>query len=202
MPHDMVVYIVRFLPFLDVLSSRLVASSWAGEEVAHTAADNNAEFDLQLHRWPPRPLKFWSTYSRLFGRGVKRITFDNDEERTIPTSSLRSILDACPNVKSISIEQFFEKDGLQTLSRYTTVEELAFEDSFETEDDMIGFLRSAPHLTSLTYRCSCWNESLLSSSEVIRAAPNLQCLTIIAKEGSVADASSSQTRHVWLQPHG
>ena len=85
-----------------------------------------------------RSLKFWLTYTQHFGTGIKHIMFYNDGERTIPTSSLRSILDACPNVKSIYVDQFFEEDGLQTLFRYTNVEYLAFEEPFTTEVDMIS----------------------------------------------------------------
>ena len=183
MPQDMIASILRFLPYADVLTCRLVASSWASEEVARIASDNNAEFDPQRNKWPPL-----STYSRLFGGSVNHIRFCGDEERTIPTSSLRSILDACPNVKSVSVDQLFEEDGLQTLFRYTNVEYLAFAEPFTTEVDMINLLRNAPHLVSFTYCCSCWEESLLSSCDVLRAAPNLQRLVIVAKDGAIVDA--------------
>ena len=184
MPRDMIASILRFLPFVDVLTCRLVTSSWASEEVAHIASDNNPEFDLQRKL---RSLEFWLTYSRLFGKGIKQFAISL---LSYEASSLPSILDACPNVKSIFVEDnFYEEEELQTLTRYTNVEEIVFDDVFETEDDMIGFLRNAPHLTSLSYFCRYSDRSPLSSAAMLRTAPNLQSLTIsFAKEGAIADA--------------
>jgi hypothetical protein len=190
MPVDIIVLILRYLSFKDVLSCRLMGTLWASEEVANATADRNDEFDVKHGRWLVKRQKCIEEYTRLFGRGLTKLNFDYhvfDQVvlLTITPNLLRSVLASCPYANSIYLsDSTYCKPGpveltldvLRVFFETTSITDITIQDCDfldVTPDDLLVMLRGAPQIKELGLFDE--NHSVFPSlADILDAAPNLE----------------------------
>ncbi|GMI39692.1 hypothetical protein TrCOL_g135 [Triparma columacea] len=183
MPVDVIVLILRYLSFKDVLSCRLMGTLWASEEVANATADRNDEFDVKHGHWIGKRQKCIEEYTRLFGRGLTNLNFDYhvfDQVvlLTITPNLLRSVLASCPYANSTYLTGAkLTLDVLRVFFETTSITDITIQDCDlldVTPDDLLVMLRGAPQIKELGLFDENHSVSFPSLADILDAAPNLE----------------------------